>query len=70
MTAFSAERAAAGVGLSQSDSSYPSQDQRDQGRDPMSYYEIAINTRGRIDLRTGRLEQRERRERLIYDRAA
>jgi hypothetical protein len=45
-------------------------DQCDRNRKPISYYEVAIGGRGRIDVRTGRLEQRERRALRYHQRAS
>jgi hypothetical protein len=44
-------------------------EQCDRNRKPVSYYEIAIGGRGRIDVRTGRLEQRGRRTLRCHQRA-
>jgi hypothetical protein len=65
MTTFCAKMEAARVDLLEGDDEIPSRSHHDQRHGSITYYDIATNARGRIDLRTGQLEQRRRRRSLV-----
>jgi hypothetical protein len=65
MTTFCAKMEAARIDLLRYDGEVPSRNHRDQRRKLITFYDIAINAPGRIDLRTGQLEQPGRRRSLV-----
>ena len=58
MTTFCAKMEAARIDLLRRDGEVASRDYDNQHRGLITYYEIATNARGHIDLRTGQLVQR------------
>ena len=65
MTTLCAKMEAMRVDLLRRDGEVSPRRLYDRRRDLTTYYDIAMNARGRIDLRTGQLVQRGRRRSLV-----